>query len=280
MRTTIRYIVIITALLITCFPIGLSGEESDKDIFDRARLALFDEQYDRALNHLDRLTETFPDSDYYPQVLFYKGRCYEKKKMPQRALDNFTKYLEVSQDEYLKEQADISIIDMKFTLYKKTDNKKHLDEIVRYLKSKNEVVRIYAAIILSRVKDKDSANKAVPILKKAVARESDQDLVDRAKLALMRIDPKHLRQPSKEHKKLSDLVLVIKSANKKTKKETFSLKIPFALAELAMNSLPEDAKEALREEGYDLDAIINTIVEKGEILKIESKGSIFRIWIE
>jgi tetratricopeptide (TPR) repeat protein len=287
MRNTIRYIVIITALLITCFPMELYGEESDKDIFDKARLAYLDDKYDQALNQLDRFIETFPDSDYYPRVLFYKGKCYEKKKMPQRALDNFLECLVVSKDEFLKEQADISIIDMKFALYKKTDNKKHLDEIVRYLKSKNEVVHYYAAIILSRVKDKDSANKAVPILKKAVAKESDQDLVDRAKLALMRIDPKHLKQPSKEHKKkrskpkkLSDLVLVIKSANKKTKEETFSLKIPFALAELAMNSLPEDAKEALREEGYDLDAIINTIVQKGEILKIESKTTIFRIWIE
>ena len=287
MRTTIRYIMIITALLISCFPIGLYGEESDKDIFDKARLAYLDDKYDRALNQLDRLIETFPESDYYPRVLFYKGKCYEKKKMPQRALDNFKKCLEVSQDEFLKEQAAVFIIDMNFILYEKTDNKKHLDEIVRYLKSKNEVVRIYAAIILSRVKDKASANKAVPILKNAVARESDQDLVDRAKLALMRIDPKHLKQPSKEHRKnlskpknLSDLVLVLKAANKKTKIETFSLRIPFALAGLAIDSLPKDAKEELKEKGYDLDAIINTIVEKGEILKIESKGSIFRIWIE
>jgi tetratricopeptide (TPR) repeat protein len=287
MRTTIRYIMIITALLITCFPIGLSGEESDKDIFDKARLAFLDDQYDRALNHLDRFIEAFPDSDYYPQVLFYKGKCYEKKKMPQRALENFLECLVVSKDEIWKEQADISIIDMNLALYKKTDNKKHLDEVVWYLKSKNEVVQLCAAFELSRVKDKAIANKAVPILKKAVARESDQDLVDRAKLALMRIDPKHLKQPSKEKKKkrskpkkLSDLVLVIKSVNKKTKIETLSLKIPFALAKLAMNSLPEDAKEALREEGYDLEAIINTIVEKGEILKIESESSILKIWIE
>lgn len=279
MRTATRYIMIITALLITCFPIGLSGEESDKNIFDKARLALLDEQYDRALNHLDHLMETFPDSDYYPQVLFYKGQCYEKKKMPQRALDNFKEYLVVSRNEDLKEEATRIIIDMNFVLYKKTDNKKHLDEIVRYLKSKNEVVRLYAAIILSKVRDKASANKAVPILKKAVARESDQDLKDRLKLALMRIDPEHLKQPSKSNN-LKNRMLVIKATNKKTKIETFSLSIPFALAGLAMDSLPEDAKEKLKEKGYDLEEIVNTIVKKGEILKIESKSSIFKIWIE
>jgi tetratricopeptide (TPR) repeat protein len=279
MRTAIRYIIVITALLITFFPMGLYGEESDKDMFDQARLAYLDEKYDRALNQLDRLIEKFPGSDYYPQVLFYKGKCYEKKKMPQRALDNFKEYLVVSENEVLKEQAHISIIDMNFTLSEKNGDKKHLEEIVRYLRSKNEVVRYYAAIILSKAKDKTSANKAVPILKRAVAEGNDQDFVDRAKLALMRIDPKHLKQPSKS-KNLDDLVLVIRAIDKKTKINTFSLSLPFSLATLAMDSLPEDAKEELKEKGYDLDKIIKTIVEKGEILKIESETSIFKIWIE
>ena len=186
MRTTIRYIVIITALFITFFPMGLYGEEGDKDVFDQARLAYLDEKYDQALNQLDRVIEKFPSSSYYPDVLFYKGKCYEKKKMPQRALENFKECRVVSKNEVLIEQAEGSIIDMNFALYEKTGDKKHLEEIVRYLKSKNEVIRYYAAIVLSKAKDKSSANKAVPILKKAVAEESDQDLVNRLKLALMR----------------------------------------------------------------------------------------------
>jgi tetratricopeptide (TPR) repeat protein len=278
MKTTTRYIVIITALFITFFS-GLYGEESDKDMFDQARLAYLDEKYDQVLKQLDRLIENFPGSSYYPEVLFYKGKCYEKKKMPQRALENFKEFLVVSQNEVLKEQAEVSIIDMNFALSERTGDKKHLDEIVLDLKSKNEVVRYYAAIVLSRAKDKSSANKAVPILKKAVAEESDQDLVDRLKLALMRIDPGLLREPSKS-KKLSSLMLVIQAVDKKTNKESFLLKFPFALAGLAIDSLPEDAKKKLQEKGYDLDEIINTIVKKGEILKIESEDGIFKIWIE
>ena len=185
----------------------------------------------------------------------------------------------VSKNEVLIEQAEGSIIDMNFALYEKTGDKKHLEEIVRYLKSKNEVIRYYAAIVLSKAKDKSSANKAVPILKKAVAEESDQDLVNRLKLALMRIDPGLLKEPSK-HKKLGSLMLVIQGVDKKTKTESFLLKFPFALAGLAMDSLPEDAKEKLKEKGYDLDEIINTVVKKGEILKIESEDGIFKIWIE
>jgi tetratricopeptide (TPR) repeat protein len=270
---------IITALLIIFFPGGMYGEESDKDIFDQARLAYLDEKYDRALNELDRLIEKFPGSDFYPQVLFYKGRCYEKKKMFQKALDNFEECLVVSQNKFLKEEAEISIIDMNFTLYERTGNKKHTEEIFRYLKGKNDVVRYYAAFMLSKLKNKSIASNAVPILKRIIALESDQDLVDRAKLAILRIDPNILKQPSKS-KNLKNRLLVIKATNKKTREITFNLSIPFALAGLAVDSLPDDAKEKLKEKGYDLNEIINAIVEKGEILKIESKTSIFKIWIE
>ncbi len=168
---------------------------------------------------------------------------------------------------------------MNFALYEKSADKKHLDEIVRDLKSKNEVLRYYAAIVLSRAKDKSSANKAVPILKKAAAEESDRDLVDRAKLALMRIDPEIFKQPAKSENS-KNRMLVIKAVNKKTKIETFSLTIPFALFGLAMDSLPDDAKEAMKEKGCDMDEILNTIAKKGEILKIESEDSIFKIWLE
>ena len=279
MRTTIRYIMIITALFITCFPMGLYGEENEKEIFDKVKLALFDQEWDLALKELNRLTEMYPNNTNNPQVLFYKARCYEEKKIFRKALENFAAYLEVSKNEDLKDEATRIIIDMIFNLYEKTDNKKHLDEIVRYLKSKNKVVRYYAAIMLSKVKDKTIAYKAVPTLKWIIANESDKDLVDRAKLAIMRIDPNIFKQPSKS-KNLKNRVIVIKSTNKKTKIETFSLSIPFALAGLAMDSLPEDAKEELKEKGYDLDEIIKTIVEKGEILKIESEDAIFKIWIE
>jgi len=279
MRTTIRYIVIITALLITFFPMGLHGEESDKDMFDRARLAYLDEKYDQVLKLLDRLIENFPGSQYYPEVLFYKGKCYGKKKMPQRALDSYKEFLVVSQNEVLKEEAEVSIIDMNFALYKKSGNKKHLDEIVRYLKIRNKIVRYYAAFELSKAENKDFTYKAVPTLKRIITEESDRELVDRAKLAIMRINPGLLEELSKP-KKLSALMLVIQSVDKKTKTESFLLKLPFALAGLAMDSLPEDAKEKLKEKGYDLDEIINAVVKKGEILKIESKDKIFKIWIE
>lgn len=258
---------------------GLLGEESEKDIFDKARLAFLDEKWDQAIKGFDQLLEMSPNLPYYAQVLFYKAECYKKKKMPQKALENYNACVKVTRDEFLKEQALILIIDMNFDLSEKTGNTKYLDDIVRSLGSSNDTVRWYAALMLSKAADKAMAVKAVPELKKIIAEEKDENLVDRAKIALMRIDPSQLKKITTP-KNLSARMLVLKAEDKKNKKESFSLRIPFVLAQLAIESLPDKEKKMLEEKGYRLEQIINTIVETGELIKIESEDSVFRIWIE
>jgi tetratricopeptide (TPR) repeat protein len=282
MRQTKKYILLFLFLAVTGLTVtvqGGIGAGNDKDLFDQARLALFDRKWDLALEQLNRLTEAYPHSTFYSQVLFYKGKCYEEKKMPQQALENYLLYLKVSQNESLREEATISMIDINFALYENKGEKKHLEEIVGYLGDKNQVVRYYAAFILGKARDKTFADKAVPILKGIVAKENDPDLVDRARITLMRINPKYLKQLATP-KSLASRVVVIRVVDKGTKKETFTLNIPFVLAQLALDSLPQKEKKLLEKKGYNLDEILDTVVKTGEILRIESDETIFKIWIE
>ena len=71
-----------------------------------------------------------------------------------------------------------------------------------------------------------------------------------------------------------------KVINKRTRAETFSLSIPWALADLALANIPEDAKAELRKEGYDLDRILKEVIEGGRIIEIETKETIIKIWID
>jgi hypothetical protein len=282
MRQTKKYILVFFFLVLTGFAAGMQGNTkagSDKDILDQARLALFDRKWDLALAQLNRLTELYPNSSYHAQVLFYKGKCFEEKKKLRNALENYRLYLKISQNESLSEQATISIIDIDFAFYEDRGQREHLEEILGYLHDKNQIVRYYAAFILSRAKDKGIAVKAVPILKEIVAAEKDPDLVDRAKIALMRINPEYLKQLSK-HKSLASRVVAIRVQDKGSKKETFTLNIPFVLAQLALDSLPQKEKKLLEKKGYNLNEILDTIVKTGEILRIESEDIIFKIWIE
>ncbi len=280
-KYTFTYIFIFLVISCLCLPAGLfsADAESEKEIFDRARLAQFDRQWDQALKELNRLMELFPNTSYYPQVLFYKGKCYEAKKMPRKSLENYNRYLELSQNEGLKEEATRAIIDMNFLLYRESRNTKYLEKIVRLLKSRNEVVQYYAAFKLSYAKDKSIASEAVPVLRKIIKEERDRDLVDRAKICLLRIDPDHLKKLSKP-KSLESRVLKIQVYDKKRKRTSFSFNFPFVFAQLALDSLPEKEKETLRKKGYDVDKIVETLVKTGEILRIESKDGVIKIWIE
>jgi len=273
-----KYTLVLTFMVVVCFAAGFIQAESDKEIFDRARLALFDRQWDKALKGLNLLTEKFPNSAYYMQALFYQGKCLEEKKMPKKALESFYAFLQISRNKSLKEEATVAIIDLNFQLYKKGE-KKYLGKILGFLKSKQTAVQYYAAFKLSYAKDKPIAARAVPVLKRMIANESDEELVDRAKIALMRIDPKHLKKLSRG-KSLENRVLKIRAYNKKEKRDTLSISIPFGLARLALEALPEEEKALLEEKGYHLDELLETLIESREIIRIEVEEIIFKIWIE
>lgn len=275
-----RHISIFTFMLVICLAAGFMPAENQdgKEIFDRARLALFDRQWDRALKELNLLTEKFTHGPYYAQALFYKGKCLEEKKMPEKALESYHAFLAISGNRSLKEEATVAIIDLDFELYKK-GKKKYLEKILAFLKSKQPAVQYYAAFKLSYAKDKTTAARAVPILKQMIADESDEELADRAKIALMRINPQHLEKLSRG-KNLESRALMIRAYNKKEKKDTISISIPFGLARLALEALPEKEKRLLEKKGYHLDELLKTLTESREIIRIEVEEIIFKIWIE
>jgi tetratricopeptide (TPR) repeat protein len=230
------------------------------------------------LKKLDRLINDFPNSPHYPQALFFKGKCLKEQGKTIQALEAYTRYLEISKNQSLREEATIALIDLNFDLYKKGE-KQYAKKVIGFLKSANLTVRYYAAVRLSHAGDKKIAEAAVPILKKIVAKERDEELVDRAKLALMRINPDHLKTVSKS-RPIEARMLNIHIYHKKLKKETLSISIPFVLAKLALDSLPDKEKKELAQKGYDVDRLLRTLTEAPELLRIESEETIIKIWVK
>lgn len=253
-------------------------EHGDKELLEKAKLELFDRNWDTALKKLEQLIIQFPDSSLYPMALFYKGKCLEEQKKSKAALSTYTEYVKISKNKSFREEAFIAIIDLNFQLYKKGE-KKHLKRIPEFLKSGERTVRYYAAFKLSYSKDKKIAEAAVPLLKKIVTNERDEELVDRAKLAIMRINPRHLKEVS-EDRGFEKRMLIIHVYDKKLKRETFSITIPFALAKLALEAIPEKEKGLIKKEGYDLDRLLETLSKVPEIIRIEGEDTVFKIWVE
>lgn len=273
---------LIILLFASSLLLAYTQTQPDERLFQEAKILIFDEEWEEAQEKLEELMENYPESQLYSQAIFYKAKCLsEQRGREVKALKAYQDYLGLRyKHKSLAEESEISIMQLAYKLYEK-GKKSYLKEIEDRVDSPNKVIKYFAAIKLSFVEDKKIASKGVPVLKQIIRRERDDELRDRAKIALLRIDPDTLKDFEEEEYEERLIILKVRVYTKGEKEPAFSLNIPWALADLALSALSEEDKENLREEGYDLDKIIEKLIRsKGEILRIVTKDKIFKIWIE
>jgi len=254
----------------------------DERLFEEAKILIFDKEWEGAKEKLDELLDNFPRSPWFSQALFYKGRCLQEHEgKEEEALAVYKKYLLLGKrNESLVQESEISIIDLAYRLYEKR-KRSYSKEIEKRLFHSDRIIKYYAAFKLSYIKDKKLAKKGIPVLKEIVEEERDDELRDRAKIALLRIDPDALKEFEEEKYETKVKIFHIRIHDRWKKDPVVSINIPWALADLALNSIPEEERAELKEEGYDIDKIIKELTEfKGKIIEITGKKTIFRIWID
>ncbi len=270
-------ILLLASLLLQAY----AQAQPDEKLFQEAKILIFDKEWKDAQEKLEDLLEKYPDSAWYSQAVFYRAKCLEERKGKElEALKAYRDYIKrKNRSKSLTEDSELSIIGLAYELYKE-GKRSYLSEIEKRLSSSNRVVRYFAAIKLSQVEEKKVASRAVPVLKEIIKKEKDDELRDRAKIALLRVDPGVLKDLEEERSVRGAKLLKIRVW--KDGELTLKINIPWALADLALRSIEEEEKAALKKEGYDLDTITKTLIEAGEIIHIENKeeGTIIKIWIE
>lgn len=259
---------------------GQTGLE--ERLFQEAKLFIFDEEWTKALGKLDELLNRYPAGPLVPQALFYRGKCLKKQDGREReALTAFEAYLQQKgKSGSLVEEAETSIIDLALDLTARGD-KAPIKKVEERLESPNKVVRYYAAFRLSYVKDRQAAAKSIPILKKIIAEEKDAELRDRARIYLLRVSPEALREVEERRAEPRARILKIRVEVIGKREPEVSINIPWALADLALRSIPEKDKAAIRAKGYDLDRLIDELVKtKESLVEIRDEGRVIKIWIE
>ena len=258
---------------------------TDESLFREAKLLVFDKSWEAALDRIEELLDRFPASPLAGQALFYKGECLGALRGREReALRAYKAYIRLEDAKpSLVEESEGSIVDLAFDLYQGGDAQA-LREIESRLGHSNKVVRYYAAYKLSLVPDKKQAVKAAPVLSQIVETEKDPELLDRARIALLRVSPESLKSAEERTPRMESAVRMLRIRVREAgrKEPAFSLNIPFALADLALSALDEDDKAALRKKGYDLNKIMNELAKSKEsILRIAGDdGSVIEIWID
>lgn len=282
-----KNIVVSSVLVLLVLSLGgtaLSAQKpQDEALLREAKLLIFDKNWAEALDKIERLLEFYPESPLAGQAVFYKAQCLGAIKGREReALRTYKDYVKLaSASPNLVEEAESAVIDLAYTLYEKGD-KSAVGEVESRLKHPGKAVRYYAAYKLSLVPDKKIAAKAVPVLERIIETEKDTELRDRARIALLRVSPQSLkaaedRRPSQDPARM----LRIRVWKKGQKSPVLSINIPWALADLALQAIPEEEKAAIRKKGYDLNRIMSELAKSKEsILRIEEDDSIIEIWIE
>ncbi|MGD8535058.1 MAG: tetratricopeptide repeat protein [Candidatus Aminicenantes bacterium] len=255
--------------------------QPDEKLFEEAKILIFDKEWKKAQEKLEQLMDEYPDSRWFSQAMFYRAKCLKEQGGKERdALKAYQEYLKrKDRSRSLIVDAEGDIIELAYELYEK-GRRSYLSEIEERLAHSNRVVRYIAAIVLSQVEDKRTAAQAVPVLKEIIQKEKDDELRDRAKIALLRIDPDALRDLEDEIPERRARLLKIRVW--KHGKLTLKINIPWGLADLVFGSMSEEEKAELRKEGYDLDTITKTLMEEGGIIEIENpeEGTVIKIWIE
>lgn len=266
-------------LMAGCLCAGLRAADPGDELFERAKTRIFDKRWADALKSLDEIIARHADSRYYATALFYRGKCQEELGARQPALESYEKFVAVAPASNLAEEALVSVIDLSAGLYK-SGGKEYLKKIAGLLGNGNKVVSYYAALKLSYVPDRESAARALPVLLRILEREQDEELRDRTRIAVMRIDPSRLKETGGGARRAAGKLLKIYVAEKGDPKGKVSIAIPLALADIALRSLGAQEKQALKKEGYNVDRLLERLLDEGKKIDIQAEDVIVRIWIE
>jgi len=253
-----------------------------------AKELFFDGRYAEARQAWDAVRASSRGADA-TAALYWIARCSEKLGEHDRALREYEAFLAARPaDRTLVEEARTSRVGLAARLYK-AGKKEHALILKSALADASRTVRYYAALQVATL-GPEMARPAVPVLLDIIKTEKDPDLVERAKVALLRVAPEALtgipddRAPQAAlHPSRKAGWIKVRITEKGQAAPKVSVTMPFALAELVFKSLPEDALRDLRTKGYDAGNFWEKLKDMGptEVIEIDGdEGEHIKIWIE
>ena len=261
------------ALIVLVILSNLVLATDEGELFDRARRLFFDKQWERALDLFNEILEKPKAGKYSDKSLFFKGRCLEELGRLKDSLGIFELYLDAGKSPSFKEEARVSIIDIAFALYEKGE-RDYIKKIYPFINDSSHLIaHYYAGFKLSYAEDKEISMKGAPILMKIIREENDRGLINRAKIALLRIDPELLKEID-SGEKLTGRILHIEIYDKRKKRITSLISIPVDLADLTIGALDPESKEI-----KDWDKIYRTLKEEG-FFQYEDEKLIIKLKLE
>lgn len=278
---------LVAALILAGLLPAVARAQADAEALRQAKALFFDRQYAEARGAWQQILESGGGKDADP-ALYWVARCSESLGESERALSEYGRYLAARPaDRALAEEARTSRVALSVKLAK-AGAPAHAAIARDALKDPSRTVRYFAALQLASL-GPELGKPAVPVLQEILAKEKDDDLVERAKLALLKVDRGALpaaapAAPAPPKRPQGQAAWVrVRIYEKGESKPRVALNLPVALADLVFKALPDDAIADLRKEGYDARSFWEALRKTGpaEIITIDSKdGERIQVWLE
>jgi tetratricopeptide (TPR) repeat protein len=280
------------ALAASLWSAAASAAQPDPEALRQAKALFFDRQYAEARAAWQGVLDASGVKDA-PAAPYWIARCSESLGENERALSEYGRYLATKPaDRALAEEAKTSRVSLAVKLAKEGEPR-HTRIALDGLGDVSKTVRYFAALQVASL-GPEEGKSAIPVLKEIIEKEKDDDLVERAKLALLRLDRNALPPPVPVPPKPAASGKPVASAKaaswvhiriyeKGQSKPNVAINLPVALADLVFKSLPDSAIADLRKEGYDARSFWEALKKTGpaEILTVEGKdGERIQVWLE
>ncbi|HXK12570.1 MAG TPA: hypothetical protein VMT70_23240, partial [Vicinamibacteria bacterium] len=215
---------------------------ADAEKLRTAKALFFDRQYSEA-REAWQAVRTSGGADAQA-ALYWIARCSESLKESERALAEYDAYVAARPpDHTLVEEAKTSRVALAVNLAK-AGKTRYVGVALEGLSDPSRTVRYFAALQMASL-GPDVGRPAVPVLREILAQEKDQDLVERAKLALLRLDPSALapeaspeRAPRSKGRAREASWVRVRIYDPGASRPKVSINLPVALADLVFKSLP------------------------------------------
>ncbi len=288
LRKTTTATIALVLLVLICRPL-LAGEQ---DLLNQGKILMFDRKWEEARAVFQKFAAEYPRSSLVPQAYFFMARCQQAQGKDEDALRAYDVFLQKFPNEpFLPAEARNAVVELAASLMEK-GNPAYRNRLIEALSDPKKEVRYFTALRCSRLNDKTITSKAVPILREMAQNEKQRDIGDRARIALLRLDPKYLSKPeiSREPKTPSEKSIPggstrmfhLRVYKDGATQPTIELNFPVSMAQLAIAALDESAKAEMRKKGIDVDNVWKDLQGLGptKILTIRDGKNLVKLWIE
>jgi hypothetical protein len=271
---------------------------AEADLVRQIKVDVFDESWNAVLKGCEDLLARYPASPSATQAAFYRARALSR--IPGREGDATAAFRDFvtrhASDKLLSEQAWTSLFSLGCDArrLKGSACSEILDE---GLSNPSAYVSTLAAIRAADTKDDALRGRALLVLKKALATQSEQDIRNEILIAILKIDPREVPAPAPRVQPAPGTPAAAASGhapslirmsiyNKEEGRYDLRINLPVAFAQMLLNSLGEDAKSEIRREagrrGINLDDVFDAIQKAGtgRFLEVETEDSRIEVWIE